>query len=404
MWAGPVNRSQSTKSRQPNPLIVVETPVRWRLGSVSSRSDLDCWGDRHEGIFFTRLKEGSFHPLQLTKEASLNRTLLADLPGADPNLVGKAAGTMLSLEALSRLTSAYGAHVARRQDVPWHLRAMLDSATASEADLGRKIVTQFGRRLGHLLATLRVGEEHASPWRTAYRRHWREVERIWIGGGTMAALGDDLLPVVRAEAQRLGADAATIELAPHADVLALIGAARIHREAPRRAMVFDFGYSSVKRGVANFERNALRSLHVLPSYSLPRPGLESDSTAERVADAMIGLIVATFRQIAHDDLDSVVVVSLATYLRHGRPWASAELYDQLSGIDLNALDATLTRVAGRPLHVSFVHDGTTAAAGLPTDGRDGVVVLGSSLGAGFTLPTQPRLPVAELGLDLRQSR
>jgi hypothetical protein len=97
-------------------------------------------------------------------------------------------------------------------------------------------------------------------------------------------------------------------------------------------------------------------------------------------------------------VDAHVSVSLATYLADRRPFASNELYDLLSTVDFDTLTDELARASGVPLQVRFIHDGTAAAAALASSGRDGVIVVGTSLGAGFTLPGQPRLPIAD---DLR---
>jgi hypothetical protein len=343
----------------------------------------------------------AFDPLQLTKEASLNRTLLADLPGADPRLVGRRGWEVLRLEALEGLAAEHGIHAAERTDVPRRLRTALGSADTAQADQARRVVAEFGRRLGHLVATLRLGSEQASPWRTAYRQHWRAVDRIWLGGGIVAALGGELLRSARAEAQRLGADNSTLDLAAHADVLALIGAARKRATPASCSIVLDFGYSSVKRGIAAFLNDVLQRLDVLPSFSVTRSGLDLVSNADEVRQAVVGVIRATLQE-AQDyqpgHIDPQVVISLATYLTDGRPTASAEPYDLLSDVDFDKLTDELTRVTGVPLQVRFVHDGTAAAAALPSNGRAGIIVLGTSLGAGFTVPDQPRLPLAA---DLR---
>jgi len=62
--------------------------------------------------------------------------------------------------------------------------------------------------------------------------------------------------------------------------------------------------------------------------------------------------------------------------------------------DFGTLTAQLRQATGVPLHVRFIHVGTAAAAALDSTGRDGIVVVGTSLGAGFTVPNQPRLPIA----------
>ena len=89
-----------------------------------------------------------------------------------------------------------------------------------------------------------------------------------------------------------------------------------------------------------------------------------------------------------------IAVSMATYLTDRQPFPSSELYDLLTDVDFTTLEAELARATGRPLHVRYIHDGTAAAAALDTTGRDGIIVVGTSLGAGFTLPDQPRLAIA----------
>lgn len=362
-----------------------------------------------------RLAEVAFAPLQLTREASLNRTRLADLPGADARLSGRRAFEVLRLEALQRLAAEHGIQEAERSAVPRRVSEALRSSDLAQIAPARQVVAEFGQRLGHLVATLRLGgddvislrtdarqqrfggDEIASPWRMAYRRHWRTVDRIWLGGGIAAALGADLLQAARAEAQRLGVDSSTLDLAAHADVLSLIGAARLRTTPAARAIVLDFGYSSVKRGIVQFQGDVLQHLGVLPRLSLPRPGLESQSTGEEVTQAIVEVIRATVQDAQGCQpgaIDSQVVLSLATYLRAGRPTATQELYDRLSDVDFDQLSADLERATGRPLFVRLVHDGTAAAAALPDNEPAGIVVLGTSLGAGFTVPDQRRLPIA----------
>jgi hypothetical protein len=336
--------------------------------------------------------------------------------------VGRRAYDVLRLEVLERLAAEHGILADQRTEVPRRLRVALGAADHAEANQGeanvgeaergeagraRLVVAEFGRRLGHLAATLRLGDDDSSEWRTlfegaaewraAYRRHWRSVERVWLGGGVVAALGGELLHAARAEARRLGLDAATLSGAPHADVLALMGAARTRATPAPRAVVLDFGYSSIKRGIAHFSHGgAMQRLEVLSPIPLVAIGLGSQSTGDQVMHAVVDVIRAVFK-MAQDEanpLDDEVSVSLATYLTDRQPFPTSELYDLLTAVDFATLTAELARATGRPLHVRYIHDGTAAAAALDTTGRDGIIVVGTSLGAGFTLPDQPRLPIA----------
>src|SRR5205814_5480584 len=83
--------------------------------------------------------------------------------------------------------------------------------------------------------------------------------------------------------------------------------------------------------------------------------------------------------------------SLATYLTDRQPLPTSEPYDLLTAVDFATLTAELARATGRPLHVRYIHDGTAAAGAVDTTGSDGIIVVGTSLGAGFPLPDQPRL-------------
>lgn len=112
--------------------------------------------------------------------------------------------------------------------------------------------------------------------------------------------------------------------------------------------------------------------------------------------AVVDVVRTTFQEARRDGSqpDAEVMVSLATYVQNGRPDASPLLYDRLSEVDFDALTAELARATGVPLQVRFVHDGTSAAAALQPDGRQAIIVMGTSLGAGFTVPDQRRLPIA----------
>ena len=222
-------------------------------------------------------------------------------------------------------------------------------------------------------------------------RTWRRVSG-WCGWSSRAR---GRCGCIRRKA--LSSDCLPVATAPHADVLALIGAARTRMTPAPRAVVLDFGYSSVKRGIAHFSQSgALQHLQVLDGLALAAIGLGKARTSHEVLRSVVDVIAATVdeAQDNHGAVDGEVAVSLATYLTDRQPFPSSELYDLLTDVDFSTLEAELARATGRPLHVRYIHDGTAAAAALNTSGRDGIIVLGTSLGAGFTLPDQPRLAIA----------
>jgi len=87
-----------------------------------------------------------------------------------------------------------------------------------------------------------------------------------------------------------------LDLAPHADVLALVGAARTRANPAPRSIVLDFGYSSVKRGHRAFSRR--RAATAWKFYTGPRvtTWAGSQPTPDDVVHAVVGVIRATFRR------------------------------------------------------------------------------------------------------------
>jgi len=111
--------------------------------------------------------------------------------------VGRPAFEILSLAALGQLTSEPG-----------------------------ELATTYGLRLAQLIATLLAARpvgSSPSAWRSAYLRHWRTVEQVWLGGGVARRLGPALADAVRTELARLKVRDVSVAVAPHADVLPLIG-------------------------------------------------------------------------------------------------------------------------------------------------------------------------------------
>jgi hypothetical protein len=332
-----------------------------------------------------KLTDG-FDPLNLRPDASLNRTRLAALPGADERWVDRQAFELLSLQALERLASDLGLNELHAAGgVTWTIGAALarrDSTSVCAAG----ITEIFGRRLGHLVATLTNPvdrpEPVQEPWRTAYLQHWSRVEHVWLGGGIAAALGYRLAAAATRECTRLAGRPVSMEVAREADLLALLGAARSHpRPTTAGAVVLDFGHSAVKRGVVMLHEGVPVRVHLLPRIAISP---ERYSTGA-VVDFVLQTIIDTFEQARQHDptIDPQVLVSVASYLVNGRPAQTASLYAPLGLVGPQDLEGTLTSRLGRAVRLSFVHDGTAAAASLPGRGQNAVIMLGTALGVGF---------------------
>jgi hypothetical protein len=328
-----------------------------------------------------------FDPLNLTEAASLNSLELGTLPGADPACIGRHAFEVLSLHALQRLAAEAGDARTGAPDDEAVVAWLFEDPSRLTA------VRRYGRRLGHLIATLTVEPgpgSWAHGWRRAFLTHWLSLAQIWLAGGIVAGLGSDLLTAARDQAARLGSPA-EIKPAPHPAELALIGAARAWPVVGRCSAVLDCGHTAVKRGIALADESGLRRLVLLPPC--PTGALADDPSPEALASFVADCVCSTLEAArAHGEPDSLVRISLASYVRGGQPISPRGVYGRLP---VQRLVAQVQARAGERFELRLGHDGTLAAAGLPSPGpRAGVIVVGTYLGSGFPPSPDTLLPLA----------
>jgi hypothetical protein len=335
-----------------------------------------------------------FDPRRLRPEASLNSTVIVPMPHANPAWVGRPAGSLLGTASLAQLARAAGLALdVPDAAAPAVVRAALDSPAHHQAVT---VVACFGQRLAHLVATLLLpvpADPPPSLWRAAYLASWALLRTIWLGGGLIAALGPALLPHVLATLARLEASAVTVRLAPRPAELALRGVARARPRSSAPAAVLDFGHSSVKRAIA-LPRGGSFDLARLPDWPIA-------DTSRTTPTDVVAEVVAVLRdtldrgRAAHGPLDALLVASGASYVENGWPVGSRGRYAAVAAISREQLVARVRAQGEAALQLTFEHDGTAAAAGLPPlQTPSGLIMLGTSLGVGFTrgLPSQQAEP------------
>jgi hypothetical protein len=357
-----------------------------------------------------------FDPQQLRPEASLNQTRLADVPRAARSLLGRRAGQVLSLDALAdlacRMMPDLAAEPRDSTSVPWLLAEALVSPEPGRQHSACHVVRVYAQRLAHLIATVVSAElePEATSWRNAYLRHWSGVERVCLGGGIAAALGAHLTGETSAELERLGRANLGVQIAPHAADLALLGGA-CGLPLPRRPhrVVLDFGGSTAKRGVATYKDARLEQLEVLPARTTPTG--ETDHVRAQVVEFVLDVITESLQmvreRVAGDGLsavDPVLQVSLACYVRRGRPLDKPGTYLPLSYVAIPELERTVRQRTGLAARLRFQHDGTAAASALEPRPASGLIVLGTFLGVGFPAVAGSVLPISPEFVVTRPNR
>lgn len=342
----------------------------------------------------------TFDPLNLDNRASVNRTVLASHRAIERSVRGKQGWDLLSAQALRQQIRARADLLGLEPnalDSEDPILLLEDGLTLEEAagTHARLLAARFGRFLAYLLMSLtKFGSGWPQP-DTPYARHWTTVRNVWLGGGIMRGrLGGRMQAMCRVTLDKQGFRGLTVSVAPDPHLLPLIGAARSVPEPAAAALVYDFGGTGVKRGLARYgDDGTLVALDVgppVPTGGLPDAiaGTPDPATAQRLADFITGLIADDWlNAVAVGEAPAThIVTSIACYLRDGQPLAYDAGYASLRLLSDNAaryLSEAVSARVGSEVHVMLSHDGTTAARVFAGQPRTAVIMLGTWLGAGF---------------------
>ncbi|MGC9347960.1 MAG: hypothetical protein ACP5JG_07475 [Anaerolineae bacterium] len=308
-----------------------------------------------------------------------------------------------------------------RRDIPQYVDTCLESPDPSIARAADALARRLGRNLAAILLTLHRGDlvnrEARSDWSDEAWARWRDVRRIWLGGGIVSGdLGDRLMDEARSALAEFGYGGLfEIAKSHHPQDMALIGASRYAPDSDQDAshqahLCLDLGQTSVKRAIVHARRSErdsrmeLTRLDWLPAESVAwrwrnSPDAGRDIAAGEVLDFVSGVIVEGYRQAlgaleasspSTQALSRHVAMSIAAYVRAGTLLGNG-IYARMCQLGEDVRPLLAERVAEmigwRPaLHV--IHDGTAAAA-LHAGTRDGaVIVIGTALGVGFPPATE----------------
>jgi hypothetical protein len=320
-------------------------------------------------------------------------------------VAGLRAGLTCSRDALLALAAGHGlAGLPADRLADGLASAVADPATHA-GRAAAATLAEFGRRLGALIATLRDPATPGKQGRTLVRRaclaYWLEVDSIWLGGGLLAGRCG---PAILAAAQAAASTAVRpcrLALTPQPALAPLLGAAR-HAPAGRAGevtavtVVADLGHTSIKTAIAERAGPALTGLRLLEPCAAPsgRPPAEvHEAVAAALSRAAQRAAEATARPGPVR-----VIASVASYVHAGVPLDDGRgIYGTLAG-QLAWLRARIEAAASADATVTFIHDGTAAAA---TAGalRSGTITAGTWLGGGFRPAHAP--PLLDLAPNLK---
>lgn len=331
---------------------------------------------------------------------SLNRARLVELPGVAgvDALLGRSASDLLSAAGVTSLVRATADRLALDPDAPDVLRALdatFDDPQTRPAALA--VAEAVGRRLGAVLLMLWRGDaanRAARPeWSEAHWATWRAMRRVVVGGGLVAGrLGEAAVPAAAAFLAAAGCPV-TVERSPYGDAIALVGLARHAPGDTDHMLLFDFGHTAVKHGLAIYRDGALVGVQRRPSRPPPCEVGWPEHTGphwaqqrwERMADAIAAAWAA---EIATGRGARVAVgLCLASHLQDGHPVGQdrgcytilQELGPHLATFVRDDLAARL----GSFRSLALLHDGLAAASTCAGEPHTVVLTLGTAIGVGY---------------------
>ena len=350
-------------------------------------------------------------PFNLTREASVNRAAIIDLPGVElpADVRGQRAYDLLSAIAISAAIKPYKTALGIADNTPdTSLPPALDrclqsgdDAIREQADAVAKII---GVRFGCLLLMLKRGDtinrQARTEWDDSYWAHWATIQRVIIGGGlNRHVLGQRIAHHAQAFLRQHGLPEMVVDRANYATQLSLIGAARTVPVNTSSALVFDFGQTQVKLALALYRDDALTRLQLASALA---SGCDTQNLyavgdmaqAQFRADFMVQIITMALRQA--NPAPNVVMCSLSSYVQHGQP-ADRGCYGVLGFLSDNVEQYFADRLStdlGRPVAFRLLHDGTAAAAAYAGAEHAAVITMGTALGIGFPPPVERVHPLA----------
>lgn len=335
---------------------------------------------------------------------SLNAAAIIELPGValPVRLRGKRGGELLFASSTQTLIRNQ-AHLLRLDpnsaDLLRDLNRCFREPDPAVRAAAHTVADEVGARLGYLLLMLvrgdivnRAARPAYSLWSDAHWDHWRQMRRVWIGGGQMAgALG----PHAVAAAQRIlvaNGSALRVALAHNPQQLALLGVALGSPNTARRALLFDFGQTQVKRGVATLVNGQVVRVETLPPVPSPCGSLRGNTDREAAQQRFDGVIGRIGHAAAEVGAVDAVNVALATYLHDGHPRPHTDTcFGSLARVTRRLEDDLADAVAerlGYPVSLALRHDGAAAALAYAGTPDAAVITLGTAIGVGFVPPVQ----------------
>lgn len=333
---------------------------------------------------------------------SMNRVRLVDLPGiyvplAWQNKTGyQLLGSTALIEQICRKTAVFQLNP-HAPNLIRQFDTCFDSEEVRVRETAVAIAKEYGRKLAYHQLVLKRGDAInrvvRPDWQAVHWAHWAQIEQVWLGGGLMAG---HLGKIAAVEAQTFirehGFLDYSLTVSPFAANLPLVGAARTAPVEAQSMLVFDFGQTSIKRGIAQYEAGQLVTLQVLTNMPAQCPSFwftPNRQFAEQTRDRILRVVKESWleAQAAGHKLSHTIALVLACYLLNGQPreedWGCYGRLQQFSPHLQTYLGEQVSEQLGQAIQIELLHDGQAATLPYAETQHRAVMTFGTALGIGF---------------------
>lgn len=333
---------------------------------------------------------------------SINRVPLAKLPlyGVEDEIEGKTVSQIFSTgiiaEDIRKNAEALGVSGGNTSNRELVYELMKKLSDGNEAAL--EMVRKYGRRLGLIFLTLKTGEREnrlaRTDWSDDCWSYWRNVKRILLVGGlTSGVFGAILKSEALSVFEKAGIEPYDFQLFDNAAYVGLMGCASQIKESDGTFIVFDFGQTSLKRGVVEKQGGEIVKTTMLESF--PSEFMSHLKPNEPNAREQAIKLNAYLTKYICDTVKSVerkqgvggeIIISIANYVCGGRLYTDRGGYAKLACLCENYgeyLENELSGQLRRELDVRIIHDATAAALYFADYESSVCITLGTAFGVGF---------------------
>ena len=348
---------------------------------------------------------------QISK-TSLNDAILVDLPGINVpvSLKGRRAGDFISAEAAIDLIDAnrklLGIPAETPKDKLTFELIRISKKNNAYAKEAFRVADEFAMRVVYLLMLLvrgdRCNRDARKDWDDAHWDYWSNIRSVYVTGGLSAEIFGDR---IKANFEKYIGSPRAFYLIENRGYMSLLGAARTsHNIQNGKLLAFDFGGTSVKRGIIDVTGGRMTKLTVLPKVKVEREESVFAEKNEKTRAYVRQFFYSTIRESLLQHKDALgpewgISMSIANYITNDDV-IERTYYGNLAEYDeeLNLKGRIVKRVNVPGLseeNIKIFHDGSSAAACINDAQPFVVLALGTAIATGFPVDA----PYLDFDLD-----